>query len=117
VVAQLEKRFVVTRVVLGDHAHLYADDTAIDAATDALVGADGVVSVGSGTISDIAKVASQRVGTGVGEWYLCGEATFKAAHANRHAYVVELSDKPAGNRNARKHWQCLVALDWSECLC
>ena len=62
VVAQLEKRFVVTRVVLGDDTHLYADDTAIDAATAALATADGVVSVGSGTISDIAKVASQRAG-------------------------------------------------------
>lgn len=61
-IAQLGQRFDVTRVVLGDEAHLYADDEALDAATAALVDADGVVSVGSGTISDIAKVASHRVG-------------------------------------------------------
>lgn len=62
VVAQLEQRFSVARVVLGDENHLYADDSALDAATAALAGADGVVSVGSGTISDIAKVASHRAG-------------------------------------------------------
>lgn len=62
VVEQLEKIFRVTRVELGDESHLYADDAALDAAAASLVGADGVVSVGSGTISDIAKVASQRVG-------------------------------------------------------
>ncbi|NBX24068.1 MAG: iron-containing alcohol dehydrogenase, partial [Microbacteriaceae bacterium] len=62
VVAQLERRFSVNRVVLGDENHLYADDSALDAATAALAGADGLVSVGSGTISDIAKVASHRAG-------------------------------------------------------
>lgn len=62
VVSQLEQRFQVTRVVLGDTHHLLADDTALDAATAALSAADAVVSVGSGTISDIAKVASNRQG-------------------------------------------------------
>jgi glycerol-1-phosphate dehydrogenase [NAD(P)+] len=60
--AQLEQLFDVTRVILGGGGHLYADDVALDAATAALTGADGVVSVGSGTISDIAKVASHRAG-------------------------------------------------------
>lgn len=62
IVEQLGRDFQVERVVLGDTHHLYADDTALDAATAALENADGVVSVGSGTISDIAKVASNRVG-------------------------------------------------------
>jgi hypothetical protein len=34
---------------------------------------------------------------------LGGEATFETAQAGGHSYVVELSDEPAGNRNARKH--------------
>lgn len=62
VVSQLERVFTVTRVVLGDENHLYADDTALDAASASLVGVEGIVSVGSGTISDIAKVASHRAG-------------------------------------------------------
>jgi glycerol-1-phosphate dehydrogenase [NAD(P)+] len=62
VVAQLDDRYVVTPIVLGDTHHLLADDVALDAATAALDNADAVVSVGSGTISDIAKVASNRKG-------------------------------------------------------
>lgn len=62
VAAQLNQHFDVETVVLGDSHHLYADDAALDAATAALAGLDGVVSVGSGTISDIAKVASNRAG-------------------------------------------------------
>jgi glycerol-1-phosphate dehydrogenase [NAD(P)+] len=62
VVAQLQERFRVTPVVLGDTHHLLADDVALDAATAALTEADAVVSVGSGTISDISKVASNRSG-------------------------------------------------------
>ncbi len=63
IVAQLDRTFdFVARVELGDQHHLYADDVALDAATSALAEADALVSVGSGTISDIAKVASHRVG-------------------------------------------------------
>ena len=62
VVAQLSERFKVQTLVLGDDHHLYADDTALDAATAAVTGVNGVVSVGSGTISDIAKVATNRAG-------------------------------------------------------
>ncbi len=62
VVEQLAQVFQVDRVVLGDGGHLLADDHALDAATAAFQGADGVVSIGSGTISDIAKVASDRAG-------------------------------------------------------
>jgi len=58
----LVKDFEVSRITLGAGGHLYADDTALDAATKALEGAAAVVSVGSGTISDIAKVASSRQG-------------------------------------------------------
>ncbi len=62
--AQLaEAGFAVTPLVLGRPGHsLHADDTALDAATAAAQSVQAVVSVGSGTISDIAKVASSRVG-------------------------------------------------------
>lgn len=55
--------FDVETLVLGDAAHsLHADDAALDAAAEAASRADAVVSVGSGTISDIAKVATDRAG-------------------------------------------------------
>jgi glycerol-1-phosphate dehydrogenase [NAD(P)+] len=56
----LSEEFTLDRLELGQAGHLYADDAALDAATKALAGAAAIVSVGSGTISDIAKVASSR---------------------------------------------------------
>lgn len=60
--ARLERDFRVVETVLGEPGHLHVDDEALDAATAAATGVDAVVSVGSGTISDIAKVASDRAG-------------------------------------------------------
>jgi glycerol-1-phosphate dehydrogenase [NAD(P)+] len=55
--------FDVRTTVLDDgHATLHATDDVLDAATAAVTGADGVVAVGGGTISDIAKVAAGRAG-------------------------------------------------------
>jgi glycerol-1-phosphate dehydrogenase [NAD(P)+] len=59
---QLAQDFDVVETVLGEPGHLHVDDEALDAATTAVTGRDAVVSVGSGTISDIAKVASARAG-------------------------------------------------------
>ena len=59
----LATRFTVSTVVLrGPHATLHVDDEAMDAATAAVAGAACVVSVGGGTVSDIAKVAVSRTG-------------------------------------------------------
>jgi glycerol-1-phosphate dehydrogenase [NAD(P)+] len=59
----LGTRFAVRPVVLrGAHATLHVDDEAMDAATAAVEGAACVVSVGGGTVSDIAKVAVSRTG-------------------------------------------------------
>jgi glycerol-1-phosphate dehydrogenase [NAD(P)+] len=63
--AQLTSRFAgertVRRVVLrGHHPTLHVDDDALDAATKAVADAAAVVSVGGGTITDIAKVATAR---------------------------------------------------------
>lgn len=58
-----DEGFDVRTLVLGDASHsLHADDAALDEAARAAATAQAVVSVGSGTISDIAKVATHRVG-------------------------------------------------------
>lgn len=59
----LAETFDVRTTVLDDgHATLHATDPVLDAAATAVAGADGVVAVGGGTISDIAKVAARRAG-------------------------------------------------------
>jgi glycerol-1-phosphate dehydrogenase [NAD(P)+] len=63
---QLTVRFGTERevrqaVLRGHHPTLHVDDDALDAATAAVADAAAVVSVGGGTISDIAKVATARV--------------------------------------------------------
>lgn len=60
--ARLARDHDVVETVLGSPGHLHVDDEALDAATAAVQGVDAVVSVGSGTVSDIAKVASARAG-------------------------------------------------------
>lgn len=61
---QLTGRFNVETVVLRDgHPTLHADEAVLDQAAKAVVGADAVVTVGSGTITDIGKVASDRSGS------------------------------------------------------
>lgn len=62
VVAMLAGVTTVKTAYLGESGHLFVDDVALDAATDAATDVDAVVSVGSGTITDIAKVATERVG-------------------------------------------------------
>ena len=64
--ALLRARFAVTRVTLDDgHPILHADETVLDRATEASVGADVIVSVGGGTITDVAKIAAERNGVPV----------------------------------------------------
>ncbi len=59
----LAGHFTVERAVVGaEHAELHADEKAIDEAEAAVAGAGCVVVVGSGTISDICKVATARTG-------------------------------------------------------
>ena len=61
--ALLAARYAVTRVTLDDgHPILHADETILDRAAAASVGADVIVSVGGGTITDVAKVAAERNG-------------------------------------------------------
>ncbi len=56
---QLAEDYEVTRTVLDDgHAELHVVDPVLDVARAAVAGADAVVAVGGGTISDIAKVAA-----------------------------------------------------------
>jgi glycerol-1-phosphate dehydrogenase [NAD(P)+] len=59
----LAGRFRPERVVIGaGHASLHADEEALEEAEAAVTGADCVVVVGSGTITDICKVATHRAG-------------------------------------------------------
>lgn len=59
----LAERFVVERAVIGaHHARLHADEEALEEAEAVVAGADCVVVVGSGTITDVCKVATQRAG-------------------------------------------------------
>jgi glycerol-1-phosphate dehydrogenase [NAD(P)+] len=64
--AIIAARHNVRRVTLDDgHPILHADETILDRAAAAAVGADAVVSVGGGTITDVAKVAAERNGVPV----------------------------------------------------
>jgi glycerol-1-phosphate dehydrogenase [NAD(P)+] len=64
----LATRFPVETVVLrGPHPTLHVDDESLDAATAAVATAACVVSVGGGTITDIAKVAT----AGRSRWWWC----------------------------------------------
>src|SRR5207244_4226423 len=58
---QLRERFAVHREVLDDgHGELHVSEAVVEAAARAAAGADAVVTVGGGTISDIGKLAAQR---------------------------------------------------------
>lgn len=68
--ALVEKRlsgaFALNKVVLDDgHPVLHASDAMLDEATLLSSGADAIVSVGGGTITDIAKIAAERNGIAV----------------------------------------------------
>ena len=59
--SQLVDSFNTRVVVLDDgHDRLHADDTVLDMATAAVARADVVVTIGSGTMTDIGKVATHR---------------------------------------------------------
>ncbi len=61
VYSRLAERYDVGRVALKDgHPTLHADETVLDQAAAACAGADCIVSVGSGTVTDVAKIAAMR---------------------------------------------------------
>lgn len=62
---RLAKRFAVERIALHDaHSTLHADEFILDQASAAVEGADCIVSVGGGTVTDIAKIAAMRASAG-----------------------------------------------------
>ena len=64
--ARLAERFDVSRVVLSDrYPVLHADESILDRAAAGSVGADAIVSIGGGTITDVAKIAAMRNATPV----------------------------------------------------
>lgn len=59
----LADRFAVrTEVLTDDHPVLHADERAVETASRAVRGADAVVTVGGGTVTDIGKLASTNAG-------------------------------------------------------
>lgn len=63
---RLGARYRATRVTLDDgHPVLHADEPVLDAAAKAAEGADVIVSIGGGTITDVAKIAAERAGVPV----------------------------------------------------
>lgn len=61
--AQLNGRFPARIAILDDgHDKLHADETVLAIAADRAKGADAIVTVGSGTMTDIGKIAAERNG-------------------------------------------------------
>ena len=60
--SQLVSHSVKTVVLDGGHATLHADELTIDVATEAVKGADLIVTIGSGTMTDVGKMAATRNG-------------------------------------------------------
>ncbi|TRD17854.1 iron-containing alcohol dehydrogenase [Palleronia caenipelagi] len=59
--ALLSGRYDAQRIIIDDgHPILHADERSLDEAAEASVGADVIVSVGGGTITDMAKIAAER---------------------------------------------------------
>ena len=66
VMDRLSARYDAAQIILDDgHPVLHADEAMQDAGAKASVGADCIVSVGGGTITDIAKIAAMRAGVPV----------------------------------------------------
>jgi glycerol-1-phosphate dehydrogenase [NAD(P)+] len=62
----LRGRFAATPAIIDDgHQVLHADEPVLDMAAKAAEGFDCIVSVGSGTITDVAKIAAERAGVPV----------------------------------------------------
>jgi glycerol-1-phosphate dehydrogenase [NAD(P)+] len=60
---QLADDFALRVEILKDgHTKLHADEAVLDMASVAVAGADAIITIGSGTMTDVGKVASQRNG-------------------------------------------------------
>jgi glycerol-1-phosphate dehydrogenase [NAD(P)+] len=60
--SQLLSHVVKSVVLDGGHATLHADETTLDAAAEAVKGADLIITIGSGTMTDVGKMAATRNG-------------------------------------------------------
>ncbi len=60
--SQLQSHSVKTVMLDGGHATLHADETTLDAAAEAVKGADLIITIGSGTMTDVGKIAALRNG-------------------------------------------------------
>lgn len=105
VIEQLSREFEVAEVVLGQPGHLHVDDDVLRVAIDAVRGADGIVSVGSGTISDIAKLAS----AGAGDLPLVIVQT--AASVDGYTDNVSVVLRAGAKRTIDSRWPDVVLAD------
>lgn len=62
VAEQLQQHATRVRILDGGHSTLHADELTLDAAATAAAGAHVIVSIGSGTMTDVGKIAAQRNG-------------------------------------------------------
>ena len=60
--SQLQSHSVRTVMLDGGHATLHADEATLDAAAEAVKGADLIITIGSGTMTDVGKIAALRNG-------------------------------------------------------
>ena len=60
--SQLQSHSVKTVVLDGCHATLHAEEDTLDAAAEAVIGADLIITIGSGTMTDVGKMAALRNG-------------------------------------------------------
>lgn len=62
VLSQLHDHNVQTVVLDGGHSTLHADEATLDAAAAAVTGSDLIITIGSGTMTDVGKIAATRNG-------------------------------------------------------
>ena len=107
---QLSERFDVQRTVLDDgHPELHVVDEVLDAAAAAAQGADAVIAVGGGTISDIAKVAVQRASHGQARPILVSVQT--AASVDGYTDDVSVVLRDGVKRTVPSCWPDAVVAD------
>jgi glycerol-1-phosphate dehydrogenase [NAD(P)+] len=106
----LAERFDVRREVLDDgHAELHVVDAVLDVATAACLGADAVVALGGGTISDIGKVAAQRAGVAGVDPVLVSVQT--AASVDGYTDDVSVLLRDGVKRTVPSRWPDAVVAD------
>jgi glycerol-1-phosphate dehydrogenase [NAD(P)+] len=103
---QLGKEFAVRIACLDDgHAKLHADETVLTMAAEAVKGADAIVTIGSGTMTDVGKIAAERNGG------LPHVAVQTAASVDGFTDNVSVILKNGVKRTVPSRWPTIVLAD------